>query len=112
LGETFRSRILSSGSGRGARWCFDFAEATGGTQSNSVAQSNSQATRPPHNPNNSEQGVIKDRQIVMGNTRVSSLFRQSAQSAGESSGDNTASVGCQCSEPARRAGLARNARQA
>ena len=74
LGETFRSRILSSGSGRGARWGFDFAEAEGGIQNNSVAQSNSQATRPLHNPSNPEQGVIKDRQIVIEDTRVSRLL--------------------------------------
>jgi hypothetical protein len=39
-----------------------------------VAQSNSQATRPLHNPSNPEQGVIKDRQIVIEDTRVSRLL--------------------------------------
>ena len=52
----------------------DFAEAEGGIQNNSVAQSNSQATRPLHNPSNPEQGVIKDRQIVIEDTHVSRLL--------------------------------------
>jgi hypothetical protein len=65
---------LSSGSGRGARWGFDFAEAIGGAQSNSAAQSSTQATRPLGDLNNAEQGVIKDRQIVIGDWRVTSLL--------------------------------------
>src|SRR5436853_6808679 len=83
LGETFRSRILSSGSGSGARWCFDFAEAASGVQSNSAAQSSTQKTRPLHDPNNSEQGVTKDRQIVIGDGCVTRLLLRNTQQEGE-----------------------------
>ena len=82
-------RILSSGSGRGARGGFDFAEATSGAQSNSAAQRRTQTLRPPQDPNNPARGVIKGLQIVIGDTRVI----RNAQSVDESRGDITVLVG-------------------
>ena len=43
-----------------------YTEAAGGVQSSSAAQSSIQTVRPLHDPNNFEQGMIKDRQIVIG----------------------------------------------